>query len=86
MLEAGHPNLTMTEALASGLPVIADWEDIVDLHGCWRAPRDVFEMDIGLKDIMYNWDSYRENCKITSDRLSWFNRTQELINLYSKYI
>ena len=33
----------------------------VDLHGCWRAPRNVFEMDKGLKDILKNWDSYFRN-------------------------
>lgn len=85
MLEAGHPNLTMVEAMASGLPVIADWEHSVDLDGCWRAPRDIFEMDRGLKDIINNWDSYRKNCNITSNKLSWFNRTKELIKIYETF-
>ena len=82
MLEAGHPNLTMVEAMSAGLPVIADWEIEVDLHGCWRAPRDIFEMDRGLKDILNNWDRYRTNCFNTSNKLSWLNRTKELINIY----
>ncbi len=82
MLEAGHPNLTMVEAMAAGLPVIADWEMEVDLHGCWRAPRDVFKMDKGLKDILNNWSSYREKCLKTSTNLSWLNRTKELIKIY----
>ena len=85
MLEAGHPNLTMVEAMAAGLPVIADWEYSVDLHGCWRAPRDVFEMDRGLKSIMDNWNSYREKCKTTSNKLSWFNRTKELNKIYNNF-
>ena len=85
MLEAGHPNLTMVEAMSSGLPVIADWEMKVDLHGCWRAPRDVFEMDRGLKDILNNWDKYRTNCFNTSNELSWLNRTKELINIYESF-
>jgi glycosyltransferase involved in cell wall biosynthesis len=46
-LEAGHPNLTMVEAAAAGLPIIADWEHETDFHGAWRAPRDVIEMDKG---------------------------------------
>ena len=85
MLEAGHPNLTMLEAMAAGLPVIADWEMEVDLHGCWRAPRDVFEMDRGLKDILGNWDFYRQQCFETSSKLSWFNQTKELIKIYQEY-
>ena len=86
MLEAGHPNLTMVEAMSAGLPVIADWEHEVTLHGCWRAPRDIFEMDRGLKDILNNWDGYRNNCFNTSNELSWLNRTKELMKIYNQFI
>lgn len=86
MLEAGHPNLTMLEAMATGLPVIADWELNVDLHGCWRAPRDIFKMNEGLKDILSKWSHYVKCCSITSNELSWFNRTKELIKIYERYI
>jgi len=82
MLEAGHPNLTMIEAAAAGLPIIADWEMETDFHGAWRAPRDVFEMNRGLTDIMTNWDSYREQAINTGKELSWKNRTKELIKIY----
>jgi glycosyltransferase involved in cell wall biosynthesis len=86
MLEAGHPNLTMVEAMSAGLPVIADWEHEVTLHGCWRAPRNIFEMDRGLKDILNNWDGYRNNCFNTSNELSWLNRTKELMKIYNQFI
>jgi glycosyltransferase involved in cell wall biosynthesis len=84
MLEAGHPNLTMIEAVAAGLPVIADWEYETVFHGGWRAPRDIFEMARGLDDIMDNWDSYRERCSNTAKELDWFNRTKELVELYER--
>jgi glycosyltransferase involved in cell wall biosynthesis len=82
MLEAGHPNLTMVEAAAAGLPIIANWEIETDFHGAWRAPRDIFEMDKGLKDILNNWFSYRDKISVTSRELSWFNRSKELIKIY----
>jgi hypothetical protein len=69
MLEAGHPNLTMVEAAAAGLPIIANWEYATDFHGAWRAPRDIFEMDRGLKDIMNNWESYRSQGINTGERI-----------------
>lgn len=86
MLEAGHPNLTMLEAMSAGLPVIADWEHEVTLHGCWRAPRNIFEMDRGLQDIISNFDRYLNGCLNTSQELSWLNRTKELTKIYNQFI
>lgn len=86
ILEAGHPNLTMVEAASAGLPLIANWEFETDFHGAWRAPRDVFEMDRGLKDILNNWSLYRDKLITTSQELSWFNRSKELIKVYERNI
>ena len=47
---------------------------------------DVFEMNKGLKHIHENWDWYREKVKETTDKLSWENRTKELISIYERYI
>jgi glycosyltransferase involved in cell wall biosynthesis len=85
MLEAGHPNLTMIEAAAAGLPIIANWEYETDFHGAWRAPRDVFEMDRGLKDIMINWDSYKNQAINTGKELSWYNRSKEIVKIYETF-
>ena len=86
MLEAGHPNLTMVEAAAAGLPIIANWEHATDFHGAWRAPRDVFKMDKGLKDIMNNWNTYTSKSINTGKELSWLNRSTEIIKVYQKYL
>jgi len=83
MLEAGHPNLTMLEAAAAGLPIIANWELETDFHGAWRAPRNVFDMDLGLKDILNNWEHYRTKLLNTSRLLSWENRSKELLILFN---
>jgi glycosyltransferase involved in cell wall biosynthesis len=85
MLEAGHPNLTMVEAAAAGLPLIANWEYETLFHGAWRSPRDVFEMERGLDDIMENFDFYRQRAINTGLELDWKNRTKELLTIYKKY-
>jgi glycosyltransferase involved in cell wall biosynthesis len=85
ILEAGHPNLTMIEAAAAGLPIIADWEHATDFHGAWRAPRNVFEMDRGLKDILQNWNTYRLKTINTGKQLSWENRTKDLLEIYKQF-
>ena len=84
MLEAGHPNLTMIEAAAVGLPIIADWEHETVFHGAWRAPRDIFEMNIGLQSIIENFQSYKSKALETAKELDWYNRTTELIKLYER--
>jgi len=86
MLEAGHPNLTMLEAAACGMPIIANWELETDFHGAWRAPRDVFAMREGYLDIRSRFDVYSNNSLQTARKLSWFNRTKDLKNLFNDII
>ena len=86
MLEAGHPNLTMVEAAAAGLPIIANWEHSTDFHGAWRAPRDVFDMEVGLKDIINNYDYYKIRAIATGKELSWKKRTKDLLEIYKNFI
>lgn len=86
MLEAGHPNLTMIEAAAAGLPIIANWEHETDFHGAWRSPRDIFHMEVGLKDIINNYDYYKVRAVATGKELSWKNRTKDLLEIYKNFI
>jgi hypothetical protein len=74
----------MIEAAAAGLPIIANWEFETDFHGAWRSSRDIFEMDKGLKDIMSNWDFYKEQAIDTGKELSWYNRSKEIIKIYKQ--
>jgi glycosyltransferase involved in cell wall biosynthesis len=82
-LEAGHPNLTLLEAAACGLPVLGWIEMETVFHGLWRAPRDLNEMLRGLDTIINEYDEYRQRSLNTAQELSWFNRSKELIELYN---
>jgi glycosyltransferase involved in cell wall biosynthesis len=85
-LEAGHPNLTLLEAAACGLPILGWIEMDTVFHGLWRAPRDLNEMLRGLDTIINEYDDYRQRSLNTAQELSWFNRSKELIELYNNYI
>ena len=83
-LEAGHPNLTLLEAAACGLPILGWIEEETTFHGLWRAPRDLKEMLRGLDIIISEYNNYRQNALKTADELSWLNRSKELIQLYER--
>jgi glycosyltransferase involved in cell wall biosynthesis len=82
-LEAGHPNLTLLEAAACGLPILGWIETETTFHGLWRAPRDLNEMLRGLDTIINEYNEYRQRSLNTAQELSWFNRSKELIELYN---
>jgi glycosyltransferase involved in cell wall biosynthesis len=85
-LEAGHPNLTLLEAAACGLPILGWIEMETVFHGLWRAPRDLNEMLYGLDTIINEYDEYRQRSLNTAHELSWFNRSKKLIELYNNHI
>ena len=86
MLEAGHPNLTMIEAAACGIPIIADWEMETDFHGAWRSPRNVFTMELGYKDIMSRYDDYSSQALDTARNLTWYRRSIEAVEIYKQFL
>jgi glycosyltransferase involved in cell wall biosynthesis len=86
MLEAGHPNLTMIEAAACGMPIIANWEMETDFHGAWRSPRDIINMHTGYQDIISRWDWYVQSSLNTAQELSWFNRSKDIIEIYQQFV
>ena len=86
MLEAGHPNLTMIEAAACGMPIIANWEMETDFHGAWRSPRDIINMHTGYQDIISKWDWYVQSSLNTAQELSWFNRSKDIIEIYQQFV
>jgi len=83
-LEAGHPNLTLLEAAACGLPILGWIEEETTFHGLWRAPRNLNEMLRGLDTIINEYSDYRKRAIQTSNELSWLNRSKELIQLYER--
>jgi glycosyltransferase involved in cell wall biosynthesis len=85
-LEAGHPNLTLLEAAACGLPILGWIEMETTFHGLWRSPRDLKEMLRGLDEIINNYTDYRYSSLNTAQKLSWLNRSKELIQLYERHI
>lgn len=82
-LEAGHPNLTLLEALACGLPIVGTFEADNSLEGMEIVNPTIDEVSAGIVKIINNYENFSNAAVIQADRLSWSNRTKELLAIYA---
>lgn len=82
ILEAGHPNLTLLEAMASGLPVLATFEDGNNLEGLIKIKRDIDSIISGLAEVFTDYSTWSQKALQQANKLSWKNRTIELLKIY----
>lgn len=79
-LEAGHPNLTLLEAMSCGLPVVGTCDTPLDgMVLCNRNTNSVVEK---IKFIIENYDSYINQALDTANKHSWENIVKSLENTY----
>jgi autotransporter strand-loop-strand O-heptosyltransferase len=82
ILEAGHPNLTLLEAMSCGLPIIGTFEDNSELEGLIKIKRDVDDISNSIIEVIKNYSILQSKCEITSNKLTWNNITNKLLFHY----
>ena len=84
-LEAGHPNLTILEAMASGLPVIGTFEPGTGLQGMYTVDRNLEEVINAIKYLLIedNYHSYRWAALEEANNRSWTSITKTLLSYYN---
>lgn len=83
-LEAGHPNLTLVEALSCGLPIVGTFEDNNTLNGMKIVSIDVEQLVSGTIEIINDYSNYTNSARNQAVNLDWMNRTKELVSIYSE--
>lgn len=82
ILEAGHPNLTLLEAMSCGLPTVGTYDGTPKIGGLRKIERDTDSVVNGIKYVINSWgDLFKETLETKMD-FDWSTITKRLINIY----
>ena len=83
-LEAGHPNLTLLEAMSCGLPIVGTFEEKA-YEGMIVTERNVESAIDGIKYLVSNYSDIKQKALNNAKKNCYSNRVNDLVNLYSEY-
>lgn len=79
-IEAGHPNLTVTECVAMGLPVVGT--SFVDVPGLVRCERDAESLRMGIIRLTTKYDTLVEEMREKRYMVSWDIAVNKMLQCY----
>lgn len=83
VLEAGHPNLTLLEALSCGLPVVGTFNGTKQLKGFVKVNTTTESVKQGLLEVLNKYESYVDDSQKTKIEFDWsviINRLNKMYN------
>jgi autotransporter strand-loop-strand O-heptosyltransferase len=86
MLEAGHPNLTLLEAVSCNMPVVGTYLGSQTIKGMVVVERDVNQIVSGVKQIIDNYDLYLSNTELDRQNYDWSIITKRMVKIYEDLI
>lgn len=83
MLEAGHPNLTLMEATACGIPIVGTYKGSRHMDGMWVLPNISTEAVIkGVTEVIKTYDHRKNEVLAARDSRDWFHVAKTLEKFY----
>lgn len=83
-LEAGHPNLTLLEAMACGLPIVGTFEE-PSYKGMYVTDRSIENAVKGIQTVAQDYIRYQNEALDNANVNSYKNKVLELSKVYSEY-
>ena len=85
-LEAGHPNLTILEAISCFMPVVGVYDGSLKLESMVRVDRNTDSIVNGINKVILNYEAYIDKCKIDRRNFDWFVIVDRLRNIYNNVL
>ena len=83
MLEAGHPNLTLMEATACGIPIVGTYRGTRHMDGMWVIPNISTDAVVkGISEVIKTYDNRKKEVLSARDSRDWFNVAKTLEKFY----
>lgn len=85
-LEAGHPNLTLLEAVSCSLPIVGVYDGCEEITSMVNVIRSTDAVVEGIKKVLNNYDDYVKNTLIDREKFSWPVIVNRLLKMYESVI
>ena len=82
ILEAGHPNLTLLEAMSCGRPTVGTYDGTPKIGGLRKIERSTESVVSGLKYVIENWGKLFKETQETRFDFDWHTITERLVGIY----
>ena len=82
-LEAGHPNLTILESMACGLPIVGTYNGKNQLNGLIKCNRNTNDVTDKINLIINDYDNYRKIARETALKYDWCIIVKQLVDFYT---
>lgn len=81
-LEAGHPNLTLLEAISCNLPIVGTYEGSQKIHGMIVTERNSDAVANSIQQIISNYKFYVEQTFKNKEKFDWSTIVNRLVTIY----
>jgi len=83
IIEAGHPNLTLLEAMSMGLPVVGTYSGVeFELNGILRVEREVDQIVFRCKQVIDDYEAFSRSAIRSAHSLTWEYVSERLCSYY----